>query len=213
LEEPKQVVQGTQVEKAPNSLDVARLADVVIVFRQSRSSMYPVALRLARAAPRYREMSLDGTKFHIAGFGILPSDLERAQALLRSSGAKDLQLYVNGRVVDHWRFGEILSCYLRSCRCVDWRSHCHKVVTSAFSDEREFRSVSFRITLGQLDADDDVPPARRYLFPRARLVERSHVKLERLHPSTASAQLQALAVKLDCDVCPRFDARAFRELP
>jgi hypothetical protein len=175
--------------------------------------MYPVAVRLARAAPNYKEGEIDGTLFHIAGFQKSPAELRCVAHLLDCQGAKDLRIYVDTHAIDAWEFASVIRCYLRSCRCTDWRAYCQKVTTQLFSDERsEDRSMSLRITLTHIHSEENKLPARRYLFPCAYLVERAPVRLERSHPASVEAQVQAIAVKLGCDLCPRFDADAFREL-
>jgi hypothetical protein len=177
-----------------------------------QSKAYPLAVNIARGASKYEELEIDGKLVHFVYFEKSRADAGRAQALVRYiSGWKGVQVFAGGRLAQNtWRVVEVLDCYLSACGCTDWKAHCFKVVDDPFIDEPEDQSLSFSVSI-----DEPAKPKRavtidRFIFPCSLLHPRFRFQID--HPSTPEAQIQAAAVRMSYDWCPKFEAGAYEKV-
>jgi len=164
---------------------------LAISFPRSRAASYDAALTIAHQAAKYGEVTIGKQLLHFAVFGRDKTDATRACAILKYIGSiAGLQVYAGGKMLQqtYW-VTEVLTCYLNSLACDDWKAHCLVVIDDPLHDSQA-----------------------QYIYPCALLYERYRSKPVIDHPSAPAQQIQASAVKLGCDWCPRFNENNFKKI-
>jgi|SRR5690625_29829 len=181
----------------------------VVVFPKSPSKNFPIALSIATQVT-LRQTAMDSKAMYIASFSKSERDAKLLTALLECVGSwKGVVIYASGRIVSRWyEFTDVLSCYLESCLCTDYRAHCFKII-----DDPEFQpieSLGLSISINVDPTPTKVVAVDRYTFPCAKIYQSTRINPE--HPASYEDQIQASAVKRLCNLCPRFDPSSFRKI-
>jgi hypothetical protein len=163
---------------------------IVVVFGQSPSINYPLAVELAKRAHKYGLAKLSKQDLHMAVFSKTKEQTARAAALLKLVGKwKSCQIYTATRILnDAYQMTEVLECYLKSLSNKDPKSHCHWSYQS-------YPSGKFLLPCKQLQG-------------WVHLVTRDH----QYHVTDMKNRIHALSVEKGCDWCPHYKADAFKSL-
>lgn len=180
---------------------------IAVVFAKSRGSGYDAAANLSGQADMNETRQIGNTLFHFAVFGRSQRQASLALTVVRNlSGVKSLQIIARGKLVkDHFRVGEVLSCYLDAAALEDPRAHCVEMVHESHLIERflsspNASSLTVPLDLGFLGYARG--KERLVAFPCRYLRGRFHFQPG--HPSSPKAQLLAGAVRVGCEWCPNF---------
>lgn len=184
---------------------------VVIVFSQSSSSVYQIAVSIASGSFLYDEIKIGNRTLHCSVFAKTREDAARARALLQHIyGWKGVQIYAGGKLIQNgWSVSEILNCYLEASGCSDWRAHCQEVMDDPTVQPPGF-SYTIRLAVGEKPPLKGAISIDRYLFPCAYL--RSRFKFQPDHPSKPEDLIEAEAVKAGCDWCPNFNQSNYKKV-
>lgn len=200
---------GAEVDLIADSIN----HPLAVVFSQSSSPNYLLAVETAQKAHKYHErIEPKKTRTHLAVFSSDRVQLSRALHLLGYvKGLKSTRLFAGGKMLPNAHvIEEVLSCYLTALRCNNWRAHCHKVVSEPWvklpSSSKELMSMEWV----------KPPPAvKSYLVPCALVAAfgGSQVALEKTSfAATKQEKIQAIGVRRGCDWCPNFRPNEFKEL-
>ncbi len=185
---------------------------MVITFAKSTSPSYPLAVSVAQGAFKYAERQLGKQLIHIALLSKSKEDVNRGLSLFKYlQGLKTFQVFCKGRLIeDYYRMNHVLQCYLIACDCNDYKAHCHQVIDNPFGEPKR-SSLSMTIHLS-LEPPKPVKPITidQYIFPCNYI--RSYFKIQSGHPATIENQIQAAAVKEQCDWCPKFNPYDFKKI-
>ncbi len=173
----------------------------------------------ARRADWFAEDAIGRHDHYFAAFGATGDQIAIALSITRLlRGYRGAQFFVPFKLLpDTSRPERVLQCYLEACDSSDWKAHCLTVA----SEERLFdRPGQFGVAALKLNvvvsrgapAQDPPPlPSRKYLLPCA-LMLRHGMKLQEDHPATLRDQIQARAVEMSCEWCPRFSVKEFQQI-
>jgi hypothetical protein len=116
------VSEKKQLQKIPQD----QSALLVILFGQSNSSSYPLAVRLAKGFPGYKEANLDNKKIHTVNIQNSRKSILKGVTLLKLIGAwKSTQVIAQNGPLS--RSGiSTLECYLKSFAFKNRKNHCHR---------------------------------------------------------------------------------------
>jgi hypothetical protein len=184
---------------------------MAVAFGKSKSSAFPLALSVAQGASKYCEGMVGGQLVHVAIFSRTPDDARRAAALLKYSESwKGFQIFVGGRLLRRiWDFTGVLECYLEAVACNDYRAHCHRIIDDP-SMTLERSGGGLVISLEPKKRKQKTLAVDQYVFPCSHLLP--NCRFTNAHPSALVDQVQAAAVKANCEVCPHFDHLAFTKI-
>ncbi len=185
---------------------------MAITFAKSTSPSYPLAVSVAQGAFKYTQTQLGKQIIHIALLSKTKEDVNRGLSLFKYlQGLKTFQVFCKGRLIeDYYRINHVLQCYLTACDCNDYKAHCHQVIDNPFSESKR-SNLSLTIHLS-LDQPKPAKPITidQYIFPCNYIY--SYFKFQCGHPSTIEDQIQAMAVKEQCDWCPKFNSSDFNKI-
>lgn len=165
---------------------------LVIVFTQSTSPAYPMAIELARGAFHYGAVPLGKKTVHGASFGKTREQAARASALLKVViGWKGTQVLTQAGGADPYHILSVLDCYQQSLSVSDQQSHCHVVHLDVYRSKET-----------------------HYMVPCRHLQGWFHSVIEEqvVHPSKLTTRTEALGVRKGCAWCPNFDPSKARVL-
>lgn len=189
---------------------------LVVLFTQSTSRTYGLAVNLAKSADKYTESLLGKSLYHIAIFQKKRESLARAAALLNLvADWKGCQVFAGGKVMHvPDDFLDVLKCYMIGSALDDNRAHCHKVFNHPDTEMRVEAIATLAIAAMDGENDD-------YGIPKTIDVEQlispcqfihHWLELESSHPSKIKDQIKAKAIEKGSDWCPFFSADNFRSL-
>ena len=165
---------------------------MVVVFSQSASPAYAMAVEFARGATKYGERVLGKKLSHAAAFGRTREQAARASALLKIVVRwKDTQVFTSAGGADPYHIIDVLDCYQQSLSVSDRKSHCHVVHMDVYRAEETY-----------------------YMLPCRHLQGWFHSVIEEqnFHPSKLPARAESLAVRRGCSWCPHFSPAEARAL-
>lgn len=184
---------------------------LTLCFAKSSSSTYSLAVHLAKSAAKYDETYVGNTLLHMAAFGKNREDAARAMTLIGYvRGWKSTKIFAGGKIIqDIFRTLAVLRCYIESLACTDWTAHCFTVISDPYSTlPDEFITI---ITMDESLKSANLPKKDNYIFPCAYL--KLYFRFQIGHPASPQNQIQARAVEIGCDWCPRFTQYAYKKIP
>jgi hypothetical protein len=165
---------------------------MVVVFNQSSSPAYAMAVEFARHAMNYGEAPLGKKLTHAAAFGRTREQAARASALLKIVVRwKGTQVFTQAGGADPYHIIDVLDCYQQSLSVSDRKSHCHVVHMDVYRAEETYYMVPCRHLQGWFH---------------------SIIDEQNFHPSRLPARAEALAVRKGCSWCPNFSPTEARAL-
>jgi hypothetical protein len=166
---------------------------LVVVFAQSASPAYALAVEFARGAVNYGEVAL-GKKFsHAAAFGRAREQAARASALLKIVVRwKGTQVFTSAGGADPYHIIDVLDCYQQSLSVSEPKAHCHVVHMDVYRTKETYYMVPCRHLQGWFH---------------------SIIEEQNFHPSKLPDRTEALAVRKGCSWCPHFSPAEARTLP
>jgi len=182
---------------------------VTVVFPQSPSKNFPIALSIAQQGI-FRQAAIGGRRIHIASFDKDERGAKLAIALIECVGAwKSVVIYANGQLIKNWyELKDVLTCYLESCLCTDFRAHCFQVIDDPGFSEPSTLGLSISLRAGPTKTAKIA--VDRYTFPCKKIYQSTDIDPD--HPSSHQDQIQAAAVKRLCHLCPRFDPKNYKKI-
>lgn len=182
----------------------SRLALIVLVFPNSRSPNRQAAVNLAEQAERYTALDIDGACWHLAQFARTPAQVDLALALINMvKGWKGTQAFVSGRAChDIWRLEQVLGCLQQATRCHNPSAHCQTVITDYNVPPPRFSGFF---------GGQSVQPVR-WLHPCRLIAQYGANRVDPAIQASATDQLQAQAVRYECEWCPNFKPADYRRL-
>jgi len=181
---------------------------LAVAFARTNSPVYALAVNAAKRATRYECVAVGKSVAHLAVFDKTRASAIRALELLRYvAGWKAVQVCAGGTILrSDFLAGIVLSCYVQSLDCDDWRAHCFCVI----DDPSALAPYEDRLYLAA-DVSIERSPKKDWLLPCKLLY--GHVRFQRLHPATFRDQLQAAAAEYGCAWCPNFNIEFLGEVP
>lgn len=183
-----------------------------VSFPKNSSSVYHLAVSVAKGAKVYQEIMIGKKLVHLVAFDKTKHDAARALALIQYiSNWKGSQFYVRGKLtLAMWNITQVLDCFMTACSCNDWRAHCLKTINDLkAANQHQNHSVSINISI-----EPKEPPIRkevkidRYTFPCSFLSGNFKYQID--HPSSPEDQIQACAASNGCDWCPNFNPNNYK---
>ena len=171
----------------------------IIVFYKAKSQYYESALMIARSVKSYE--TLQEESVHILRFNKDLNDATKLLGLLNILGnwkGSTKMYFAGGRLINPLKIKEVISCYLDSLSCLDFKAHCCNVEQYPF--DRVGYYNYFCVASRILNKKDET--MRLFLNPCKKLVLCGLIKD---HPSSLNEQIQARAVASSVDWCPRFN--------
>ena len=181
---------------------------LVVAFAQSRSPNIKTALNIAGQARSYCQINIEGSAVNLAAFG---KDYEQCNLALALLGLvtswKGTHVFVNGRAShDPWRITQVLDCFQKSLRCNDSTAHCHNI-----TDRLIINGYEDSLFINLFNSKSGYAKST-WLHPCSLIAGYYDNRLNPKHPASLKDQLQAQAVKHDCDWCPNFNANALKKI-
>jgi hypothetical protein len=200
---------------------------LAILFTKSKSSVYPLALNVAKAASLYQEMELEGHVFHVAFFSAEFDAMKRALSLLNfARRIAHTQVYGRGQLITNpFRAASVIECYINSLKPADHRAHCF--ATKRYRDAGEKKNllqgpvgkmldidlIDINIKLdGDSHIEGDDYGATSFVIPCSYITKFADFRLSSLVPASFVDQIKAAGAKCDCDWCPNFRPGDFKKL-
>ena len=187
---------------------------LTVSFSKNSSTVYPLAVNIAKGAARYAEANIGRKLVHFVAFSKTREDAGRAIALVNYvSSWKATQVFTGGKPVRNaWQVTSVLECYLEASASKDWTAHCHYIIDDPFIEEPEGQNSSLTWSLSEKpQAPKQALEIDRYVFPCKFLwEERFEFQID--HPAKPDDQIQAGAVKFGCNWCPNFESEAFKKI-
>jgi hypothetical protein len=163
---------------------------MIVVFSQSTSPAYAMAIEFARGATKYGEVLLGKKLSHAAAFGRTREQAARASALLKITiGWKGTQIFTSAGGANPYHIIEVLDCYQQSLSVSEPKTHCQVVHLDVYRTEETYYIVPCRHLQGWFH---------------------SVIEDQNFYPSKLSARAEALAVRKGCSWCPHFNASETR---
>ena len=172
-----------------------------ILFAKHAGRTCPQAVALARQARVYREQVKGRAAHHVATFERTAAQASAAAALLRLTMDLKSAIVLDGdglMVPSIHAAMQVLDCYRQASLCDDSTAYCQVVINDPFRQRGRF---------GLHDLADR--QADRWVLPCHR-INPSYLRFDAHHPASASALIQAAAVRHGSSWCPHFRARDFR---
>jgi len=165
---------------------------MVVVFTQSASPTYAMAVEFARGAANYGEVALGKKLSHAAAFGRTREQAARASALLKIVVRwKGTQVFTSAGGADPYHIIDVLDCYQQSLSVSEPKAHCQVVHMDVYRAEETYYMVPCRHLQGWFH---------------------SVIEEQSFHPSKLPARAEALAVRKGCSWCPHFNSTEARAL-
>ena len=165
---------------------------IAVVFSQSTSPTYAMAIQLARGAMKYGEIPLGKKLSHAVAFGRTREQAARASALIKIAIRwKGTQVFTSAGGADPYHIIDVLDCYQQSLSVSEPKAHCQVVHLDVYRAEETYYMVPCRHLQGWFH---------------------SIIEEQNFHPSKLPARTEALAIRKGCSWCPHFsssEARAF----
>jgi len=201
--EGRQVVKIDLIEDSFSHL-------LTLCFAKSSASTYSIAVHLAKSAEKYDETYIGKTLLHMAAFGKNREDAARAMALIGYiRGWKSTKIFAGGKIIqDVYRTLAVLRCYIESLACTDWTAHCFIVIDDPYSLLPNESIVI--ISLNEFRQKANLPKKDIYIFPCAYL--KQYLRFQIGHPASPQNQIQAKAIEIGCDWCPRFNQHSYKKI-
>jgi hypothetical protein len=184
---------------------------VLVLFLNSRSDAFPLALDVASKAKLFAERDLESLKVFVAGFVPTFGGATQAMDLIHYvRGWKGTHFYAQGRMVigemePAFMLESVLKCFADSCASRDYRAHCFRLIDDPFDPLAPYRSfdhIAPYFRHFEAKSEDGT-----YVFPCRHMLQ--WFRAQRDHPSAITDQIQAEGVDKMCDVCPRFEPDDF----
>jgi hypothetical protein len=157
---------------------------MVVVFTQSSSPAYAIAVEFARGAMNYGEVALGKKLSHAAAFGRTREQAARASALLKIVVRwKGTQVFTSAGGADSYHIVDVLDCYQQSLSVSEPKAHCQVVHMDVYRTEETYYMVPCRHLQGWFH---------------------SIIEEQNFHPAKLPARTEALAVRKGCSWCPHF---------
>jgi hypothetical protein len=196
----------------PESLcELSREYLVLVLFANSRSGAFDLAMGAAKRAPLFVERDLESLKVFVSGFPQTLDGANHAMDLIHYvRGWKGTHFYANGRMIigemaQAYGLESVLRCFAESCMSDDWRAHCHRAIDSPyFPVHARLKLERIHPMFRHITAASD---EGKYLFPCKFMLQ--WFEAQEHHPSSVRDQIQAEGVEKYCDVCPRFKPADF----
>ncbi|MHB8067697.1 MAG: hypothetical protein ACYDIC_07335 [Desulfobaccales bacterium] len=200
--EERQVVKVDLIEDSLSHL-------LTLCFAKSSAFTYSIAVHLAKSAEKYDETYIGKTLLHMAAFGKNREDAARAMTLIGYiRGWKATKIFAGGKIIqDVYRSLSVLRCYIESLACNDWTAHCFMVIDDPYS-QLPSQLITI-ITLNEIEKPN-LPKKDKFIFPCAFL--KQYFRFQIGHPASPENQLQAKAIEIGCDWCPRFNQHAYQKI-
>lgn len=165
---------------------------MVVVFTQSSSPAYAIAVEFARGAMNYGEVALGKKLSHAAAFGRTREQAARASALLKIVVRwKGTQTFTSAGGADPYHIIDVLDCYQQSLSVSEPKAHCQVVHMDVYRTEETYYMVPCRHLQGWFH---------------------SIIEEQNFHPAKLPARTEALAVRKGCSWCPHFSPLESRRL-
>ena len=199
-------------------ITISKTCLIVVVFAHSRSVNFKPVMSLAEQASTLDQFEIESSVFYVASFDRSSKQTSAAIAILNLiKGWKGSYVFVGGRVAhDIGRIMYVLDCFQMSARCNNIASHCHVVIKER--GEFSYYNDDAPAATGGLFASlfggrpEPKPEPVKWLHPCRMIAYQHDCRLDRDHPSSFSDQLQAHAVRGECDWCPNFNLGQLRRL-
>lgn len=191
-------------------------ARFVIAFPKSKSQNFQAALSLAKLADTFEEIKDGKSIYYLSSFEINLRNVSLIKAIMDLALFwKGVHIFLNGQPVNRTRLlSEMLGCFRDSFRATDKKAYCFQVVEDV-GEPQNTGPLVFELNLFKSE-DEFIPRAEKkettkWIHP-CKLLANSHRYLSKDHPASLQSQLQAQAVKFNCDICPNFNAENLKKL-
>lgn len=222
-------MSGLPTEHGTRSVDLIQQANqfvLAILFPNSKSAVFPLALNLAKAASSYQPINMHGHEFHVAFFAADIEAMKRALSLL--SFAKRIahtQVYGRGQLITNpYSAASVIECYMNSMKPSDHRAHCHIVkrfrmdfavpmLPNTGTAIPDIDHVDIEIKLGEdfhINVDSFDYPG--FVVPCGYVAKYADFKLSHALAVTLEDQMKAAGARSNCDWCPHFKPGDVRKL-
>lgn len=184
---------------------------VIVLFVNSRSDVFPLALDVAKQAPLFATRDLEAMRLFVSGFRPTFEGATQAMDLIHYvRGWKGTHFYARGRMIigemeQAFFLEAVVKCFADSCATQDFRAHCFRLIDDPFrplEPYRNFEHVAPYFRHIEAKAEEGL-----YVFPCRHMLQ--WFAAQPGHPASITDQIQAEGVSKMCDVCPRFDADSF----
>jgi hypothetical protein len=187
---------------------------VLVLFVNSRSGAFDLAMDVAKLAPLFVERDLDSMKVYVSGFPKTRQGAALAMDLIHYvRGWKGAHFYAQGRMIigemrQAYDLEAVLRCFADSCAVDDFRAHCYRTIdTPYFPVHMRLKLEHIHPMFRHITAASD---EGNFLFPCSHMLQWFEAQPE--HPASVRDQIQAEGVAKMCDACPRFNPDAFQQL-
>jgi len=188
---------------------------LAISFSKSSSHNYPLAVELAKKSSKYQELNIGKHVLHSVAFAKRRDDAARALTIIQYiSGWQSTTVYAGGKIIqDIFKVIRVLQCFLEATACNDWTAHCQTVINDPYSKSPHAyaSSITLRLVMpGEPEPEKKEVEIDRYIFPCTYL--HPYFKFQIDHPAKPEDQIQAAAINLGCDWCPKFNQNNYRKI-
>jgi len=183
---------------------------VSIVFQKSTAHAYILAVKIAKQADEYNEVTEGKKLLHFAFFNRSSENAALAVSLIEAAGhLQGIQVWVLGEIILYpFNVSQVLKCYYTSTLCDDSKAHC-----IVYHEDKPESSGPITITLNGYPRASNSNVTAKYLIPCQRIRNQyAHSGLRPEHPASLEDQIQSMAVAKGCHWCPNFSKKNFRNL-
>lgn len=186
---------------------------VLVLFVNSRSGAFDLAMDVAKRAPLFAERNLSSLTIYVSGFPRTLEGAMRAMDLVHYvRGWKGTHFYAQGRMIigemrQAYDLEAVLQCFAESYASDDYRAHCHRTIdTPYFPIVQLMKLERIHPMFLHITAQSD---EGIYTFPCKHMLQ--WFQAQEHHPSSVRDQIQAEGVEKSCDLCPRFNPDDFQK--
>lgn len=200
-------------EHSNHAIAVSQNALIVVVFANSKSQNLSAALHIAAQAQRHDVLEIDTATFNLVAFSRDANHASLAITLLNLvSGWKGTHVFVGGRSShDVSKIIRVLDCYQMALRCNDHTAHCH-VTFADHSNQQHYQQEGFFSSIFGNTRGHRIPQETRTMHPCRYVAQHHDAKLDKHHTATMEDQLQAHAIRHECEWCPYLDISKLRRI-
>jgi len=193
------------IEHSNHAITISQQSLIVVVFANSKSSNLSAALHLASQASTHAQIDIEGALFHLVSFSKNISHTSLAITMLHLViGWKGTHVFVGGRSSHEIsKVIGVLHCYQTALRCNDHTAHCHISIRDQATAPTHNHQEGFFSSLFGSKANR-IPTQSRIIHPCRYIAQHYDAKLDPNHSATLENQLQAHAVRYECEWCPLF---------
>lgn len=198
------------IEHSNRAIAASQQSLIVVIFANSKSSNLSAALHLASQASTYAPIDIDGALFHLVSFSKSINHTSLAITMLHLvDGWKGTHVFVGGRSCHEIsKVIGVLHCYQMALRCNDHTAHCHLSIRDQSPIPQHDQETFFSSIFGKKTGR--IPTESRIIHPCRYIAQHHDAGLDKHHSASIENQLQAHAVRYECEWCPFFDIKNLR---